>query len=131
MARLVRKAKDTAPQEDEAFIQNVHRIAHLVADKKAKDIKAYDVRGLTVVADAFLICTATSEPQLKAVYNSVKEGMKDAGVPVLRTEGTFHSGWVLLDYGDVIFHIFREQARDFYDLDGMWGDAKEIKVDVD
>lgn len=128
MATLL-KTKTVA--DDESFVPNTLRMAELAADKKAKDIKAYDVRGLTLVADSFVMCTATSEPQLKAVYNAVKDGMKEIGVAPLRTEGTFAGGWLLMDYGDVIFHVFREAARQFYDLDGMWADAKEIALHLD
>jgi len=106
-------------------------MADLAADRKARDIKAYDVRGMTLVADALVVCTVTSEPQLKAVYNALREGMKEVGVAPYRCKGVFSSGWVLLDYSDVIFHLFREPARVFYDLDGMWGDAPEIPLDLD
>jgi len=111
-------------------LAHVLRMAGLAADKKASEIKAYDVRGMTLIADAFVICTANSEPQLKAVYNSVREGMKEVGVAPYRSEGEYSSGWMLLDYSTVIFHIFREQARAFYDLDGMWADAPEIPLEL-
>lgn len=106
-------------------------MADLAADKKARDIKAYDVRGLTLIADAFVICTATSEPQVKAIYNAVREGMKAVGVAPFKGEGDFTSGWVLLDYSTILFHIFRAEARDFYDLDGMWADAPEIPLQLE
>ena len=77
------KRKSTSPQADtEAFIPNALRMAALASDKKAKNIKIYDVRGLTLVADAFVVITATSEPQLKAVYNAVKDGMDEIKVCV-------------------------------------------------
>lgn len=107
------------------------RIASLADEHKAKDIKAFDVRGLTLVADAFLICSATSEPQLRAIYNAVKEGLKDVGIKQLHSEGTFTGGWLVMDYGTVIFHIFREEARNFYDLDGLWGDAPLIDLGLE
>jgi ribosome-associated protein len=128
LATLVKKQSEL---EEKEYYANTRKIAALAADKKAVDIKVYDVAGLTVIADAFVVCTATSEPQLKAVFNAVKEGMKEIGVAPLRMEGTFSSGWLLLDYGHIILHIFREQARAFYDLDGMWADAREIPVDLD
>lgn len=108
----------------------VLRIATLADEHKAKEIKTYDVRGLTLVADAFVLCSATSEPQLRAIFNAVKEGMKEVGVKVLHSEGTFGGGWLVMDYGAVIFHIFREEARNFYDLDGLWGDAPLIDLDL-
>lgn len=131
MAQLVPKRKTRAESADMAFEAVVEEIAELAADKKVKDIRAYDVRGLTLVADAFVLCTATSEPQLKAVYGAVKDGLKEAGIACLRTEGTFQGGWLLVDFGSVIFHIFREEARKFYDLDGMWADAREMKLEIE
>ena len=123
MALIKRKVSTL---DDQSYVPNALRIAELASDKKAKNIKIFDVQGLTLIADAFVICTATSEPQLKAVFNSVKDGMTEIGVKPLRSEGAFHGGWLLLDFGDVLVHIFREEAREFYDLDGMWGDAKLI-----
>ncbi len=128
MPRLIKKKKSDV---DESFLPNTIKIAELAAEKKAKDIKAYDVRGLTLVADTFVLCTATSEPQIKAIFHSVKDGMKSIGVAPLRTEGAFQDGWILMDYGSVIVHVFREKAREFYDLDGLWGDAPEIALELD
>lgn len=128
MARLVRKAGQS-PEPD--FLPNTLRIGALAAKLKAKDIRVYDVRDLTVIADAFVLCSASSEPQLKAIFNAVKEGMREIGVAPLRTEGTFSGGWFVMDYGSIIFHIFREEAREFYDLDGLWGDAPRIRLEVD
>ena len=129
MALVKRKKNVPEAADSEGFLPNALRIAELCSEKKAKEIKLYDVRGLTLVADAFVICTATSEPQLKAVYNSVKDGMEDIKVKALRTEGGFQGGWLLIDYGDIIVHIFREESRAFFDLDGMWADAKQIPFD--
>lgn len=123
--------KKSLPLEDDSFLPNVRRIAELAATKKAQHIVARDVRGLTLIADSFVICSATSEPQLKAVFSTVVDGMKEVGVRPLRTEGTFQGGWMLIDYGTVIFHLFRPAAREFYDLDGLWGDAKPIPLDLD
>lgn len=116
--------------ENERFEANVLRLADLALEKKAKDVKAYRVAGLTLTADALVICTATSEPQVKAVVSSVKEGMKEIGVRPLHTEGGYQDGWLIIDFGDILFHVFREQAREFYDLDGLWADAPEIVVDT-
>lgn len=128
MATLVRKQQ--APIVEKDYLPNTHRIAAIASEKKAQDIRAFDVAGLTLIADAFVICTATSEPQMKATVNAVHEGMKEIGVAPLRVEGAFSGGWVLMDYGAIILHVFREQARTFYDLDGMWADAEEITLDL-
>lgn len=128
MATLVIKNKDLS--DDDGYIANAIRIAHLAAEKKAENIKAYNVKGMTVISDAFVICTAGNEPQMKAVYNTVRDGMKEIGVAPYHAEGGFDNTWILIDFGDVVFHLFRGEARDFYDLDGMWGDAPEIKLDL-
>ena len=127
MARIVKRP----PQAEPDFLPSTRRIAGFAAERKARDVRAYDVRGLTIIADSFVLCTATSEPHAKAVFNAVKEGMKEIGVRPLCTEGKPADGWLVLDYGDVIFHIFREEARSFYDLDGLWGDAPSIDLDLD
>ena len=127
MAKLVARQKTA----DDDFIPNTLRIAALAEERHATNIRGYDVRGLTVIADSFVICSVRSEPQLKAVISAVKEGMKEIGVAPLHLEGQNTSGWVLLDFGDIVFHVFREEARSFYDLDGMWADAPDIPLDLD
>ncbi len=127
MALLARKKAAT----EETFLANTLRIAELAASKKALDLAACDVRGLTLIADSFVICSAGSEPQLKAIFSAVRDGMKEIGVAPLRTEGDFQGGWMLIDYGAVIFHVFRQAAREFYDLDGLWADAKPIALGLD
>ncbi|MBI2422040.1 MAG: ribosome silencing factor [Candidatus Hydrogenedentes bacterium] len=129
MATLVKK-KSTA-EEIESFEANTRRIAHLCAEKKAKNIIAFDVRKITLIADAFVICSATSEPQFKAIFSNIKDGMRKIGVSALRTEGSFSDEWLLMDYGDILVHIFREHARLYYDLESMWGDSREIPLDLD
>jgi ribosome-associated protein len=131
---LATLTKKSPTSEEEAVLANTLRIATLAADKKAADIKAYDVRGLTLIADTFVICTAHSTPQIKAVFNGVKDGMKEIGIPPLHSEGadgTFSSDWLLMDYGAILVHVFRDKSREFYDLDGMWADAKEIPLGLE
>ena len=120
--------KQLTPESD-AIEANVLRLADLALEKKAKDLKAYRVTGLTLTADALVICTATSEPQIKAIFNAAKEGMKAIGVRPIHSEGDYQDSWLILDFGDILFHVFREQARSFYDLDDLWADAPEIVVD--
>lgn len=129
MARLVKKGKKAEAQPD--YLANTLRIAELAAQIKASDIRAYDVHELTVVADVFVLCSASSEPQFKAVFNNIREGMKEIGVAPLHTEGTFAGGWMVMDYGAVIVHLFRKEAREYYDLDGLWGDAPQVDLGLD
>ena len=127
MAILVKKNES----EDAALMAKVLKISDLAHEKKAEDIKAYDMRGLTIITDVFLNCTATSVPQMKAVMNAIRNDMAKIGVKARHVEGDVEGGWILIDYSDVIVHIFRKEAREFYDLDGMWGDAKEIDLDLE
>jgi len=124
VAKLVKKS----PSQEPDFLPHTLRAATLAAEHKAVDLKAYDVRGLTVIADSFVMCSATSEPHLKAIYSAVREGMREAGVRLLHTEGGLSGNWLVLDYGSVVFHIFRREARGFYDLDALWADAPEVDV---
>ncbi|HDP33955.1 MAG TPA: ribosome silencing factor [Candidatus Hydrogenedentes bacterium] len=113
---------------DAALLEKARLVAGAVDAKKAKDIKAFDVSGLTLIADMFILCTVTSEPQLKAVTNAAREAVRDAGYAVMRVEGDHRCGWLVLDFGDIILHVFRPQAREFYDLDRLWADAPELEL---
>ena len=128
MPKLVPKK---LPATESDFLPNLLLIAEIASQYKAINIKAYDVRGLTLVTDCFLMCSAASDRQLKAIFNGIREGMKDAGVKPVTTEGDFDGSWLLLDFGDTIVHIFREEAREFYDLDGLWGDATPVELNLE
>lgn len=119
-----RKIKESGHSSD--FLKIAHRIMNAALQHKAHQLRAYDVRGLTLIADSFVICSAMSEPQMKAIRNAVVESMSDIGRHPLHAEGEANSAWLVLDYGDVIFHLFRAEAREYYDLDGLWGDAPQV-----
>jgi ribosome-associated protein len=127
MPKLVPK-KDSAPLE---CLPHVLRIADIIAGFKGRNIRAFDMRGLTLLADCFILCSATSDPQLKAIYNGVKEGMRDAGLKTYYAEGEFSGNWLVLDFGTILVHIFRGEAYEFYDLEGLWGDAPEIDLQLE
>jgi len=96
----------------------------LIADKKGEDIVLLDVRERTLIADYFVICSGTSERQLKAIVEGVTENVKKQyGRPARYVEGNPAGGWVLVDYQDVIVHIFSPDRRAFYDLEGFWSEA--------
>ena len=100
-------------------------IVRALDDKKAKDIKLLRTEKVTVLANYFVICTASSSTHVKTLADTVDQVMSDAGEPPLRREG-YRSGWVLLDFGCVVVHIFMEEARQFYSLERLWGDAEEV-----
>jgi ribosome-associated protein len=104
------------------------KLAMLALTKKAEDIRILDLRKLTTIADYFVICTAHSEPQVKAVADAILVGAKKAGESVWHKEGTTMKSWVLLDYVDVVVHIFLRDTRKFYSLEKLWGDADVTEV---
>jgi ribosome-associated protein len=99
-----------------------------VLGKKVLQLVLLDVRDLTSVADAFLICSGRSNRQVTAIADYVLRSLKKQGKKPLSVEGKKEGHWVLLDYGEVIIHIFYEPLRSFYDLEGLWIDAKRVKT---
>lgn len=97
------------------------RVVEVSEDKQAADIVLLDVRSITPVADYFVICSGRSERQLNALRRDIAQTLKrEAQVTPLQTEGTATSGWVLLDYGDVVVHLFATAEREYYQLDELW-----------
>lgn len=91
--------------------------------KKAIDVKVIDIRQVSVMADYFIISTAGNPSQAQAMIDQLEETLEKAGFPLKHTEGVRNSGWVLMDFGDVIVHIFDEENRLFYDLERIWRDG--------
>ena len=100
----------------------------LLDDKKAQDIVVLDVGKLTSLGDYFVICSGTSSTQVKALADELDEKLKAAGVTSRRVENDKASQWVLLDYGDVICHIFYHETRGFYCLERLWADAPRVEL---
>jgi len=96
--------------------------------KKAQDIKLLKTREITTIADYFVICTATSTTQLKTLSDEVEKVMKEQGEMPLRREGHRNGGWVLIDFGCVVVHLFLQEAREFYTLERLWGDAEDVDI---
>jgi len=97
-------------------------------DKKAKHIKMLRTTNITVLADYFVICTAGSTTQLKTLSDEVERNLKDQGEMPLRREGHRSGGWVLIDFGCVVVHLFLQEEREFYTLERLWGDAEDIDI---
>ena len=97
-------------------------------DKKAKDTVILKLSKLTLIADYFVITHGDSGPQLKAMSNFIMRRLKEDKIKLLHCEGKPETGWILLDYGDVIVHIFSKEKRDFYDLEYIWQEAKKIRL---
>ena len=97
--------------------------------KKAEGLVVLDVRGLTSIADAFVICSGRSNRQVSAIADHIERFLKKKGVRPLGVEGKGDGHWVLMDYGNVIIHVFYSETRSFYDLEGLWIDAKKIRTE--
>jgi ribosome-associated protein len=116
----------TRPAKTVASLGLARRIVELAEDKKAADIVLLDLNGLTTLADYFVIASGGSERQLDAIADGIAAGLRDLGVRPIGREGTPDSHWVLLDFGDVIVHVFTPPERDFYQLEKHWSEAKTI-----
>jgi ribosome-associated protein len=99
------------------------KITSLIFDKKGFDVKVIDLNGITEVADYFIICSADSDTQVKAIADYVDKTLRDLGIRLWHKEGYVAFNWVLLDYVDVVLHIFQTESRLFYNLEKLWGDA--------
>ncbi len=102
--------------------------ANALNEKKAKEMNAVKVEDLTVLCEYFLICTATSSTHVRALADEVEAKLKEAGVMPHHIEGK-SSGWIALDYGSVIVHVFGRNERDFYALDKIWADAEVVELE--
>jgi ribosome-associated protein len=106
-------------------------IAHYAADRKAVDIVEMDLRGIIGYADYFVICTGRSDRQTKAIHDSIHVGMKsEHRVLPRRVEGLPYARWILMDYLDVVVHVFTPETREYYRLEQLWGEAPARAVGV-
>ena len=97
--------------------------------KKAKDLVLLNVGHLTSLADAFLICHGTSNRQVSAIAEHIQRDLKKQGIKALSVDGLKEGQWVLMDYGHVVIHVFFETTRSFYNLEGLWSDARRIQTE--
>jgi ribosome-associated protein len=105
-----------------------NRIAAVAAEKKARDIRVLEVGELVGYTDFFLICSGGTERQTKAIHDAVHEALKTEGVLPARVEGDREARWILMDYVDCVLHIFTPDARDYYRLEQLWGEAPARSV---
>lgn len=105
-----------------------NRISQLIFNKKGYDVKILDLKELTSITDYFVICTGDSDTQIKAIADEIDKKLRDENIKVWHIEGYESLNWVLLDYVDVVVHIFKKETREFYNLEKLWGDAPTIEV---
>ena len=105
------------------------RIAYdALSDKKGEDIKIIDITGVSVLADYFIIANGNSDSQVNALVDNVEGELHKAGYPLKQREGRGNSSWILLDFGDILVHVFDKENRLFYDLERIWKDGRDISI---
>lgn len=105
------------------------RCAELALDKKAEDVKVLDIKRLSTIADYLVLATGKSDRQTQAIADSIRQGLKKFG-KVLDIEGEKEGTWIVIDYGDVIVHVFHEELRRYYNLDGLWEAAPLVDTEA-
>lgn len=113
------------------MVENQYKkIAEIAAsaaeDKKAFDIEILDVKEITIIADYFVICSGNTDKQVKAIAREVEEKLDESGIYPKQIAGKDDAKWILMDYADVIVHIFHKRERNYYELDRLWADAEKI-----
>ncbi len=98
------------------------------SDKKAENIVALDLRGVASFTDYFLICSGTSTRQVQAIAEAILEKLEEHGTRPLHVEGEVVAQWILIDYGDLVVHVFEQSAREYYDLERLWRDAERLPI---
>jgi ribosome-associated protein len=115
----------------EHAIELVHTAARAASDKLAENILAFDVSEQLVITDAFLLCSATNERQVKSIVDEVEDKLRGIGAKPVRREGERDGRWVLIDYADVVVHVQHTEEREFYALERLWRDCPVIALPAD
>ena len=105
------------------------KIVKTLDTKKAEDVEVIGIKDLTIIADYFVIATGTSTTHTKSLADEVEFQLKEAGVVPTRTEGYNGSNWILLDYSDIVVHIFYKETREYYSLERLWSDGEKIDIE--
>lgn len=129
VAERARLREAEAARADASIAAALKKGIGALLDKKAEKLVVLSLAGLTSVADYFVLSTATNERQAQALADAVEVAMKAEGRRPLSIEGYQRAAWILLDYGDVVFHVFDEESRRFYGLERLWGDAADATAE--
>ncbi len=103
--------------------QIIKIITEAIFEKKGLDVKLLDLRGITTIADYFVICSGESDMQVKAIADNIDKKLSEEGIKIWKQEGFKALSWVLIDLSDIVVHVFRNESRQFYNLERLWGDA--------
>ena len=117
--------KKTKPS---GIVRHAQKISQLMLEKNALDIRIIDVRKITTLTDFFVICTSESEPQTRAITDHIHDRMKEDNMQDWHIEGYENLNWVLIDYVNIVVHIFSRESRAYYDLERLWADGYITKV---
>ena len=98
----------------------------IASDKKASDVLLLDIRDISSIADYFVICTGNNARQIQSIADALSDDLKKQGAQLLYREGDAETGWILLDYGDIIVHVFAPKEREYYRLERLWSEAKTV-----
>ena len=109
-------------------LRDAKQVAELMLEKKALNVKIIDVRKITTLTDFFIICTSESQPQTRAIADHIQQSMKKKDIYVWHVEGYEYLDWVLLDFINIVVHIFNTETREYYSLERLWADGKIISI---
>lgn len=109
--------------------QLVERMVHYIDDKQGEDIRVLDLKGISSICDYFVIASGSSVRQVKSISDEIEDQLSKVEVHPRHKEGYNAGRWVLLDYGDIVVHVFHEEDRLFYDIERIWKDAKNVNID--
>jgi ribosome-associated protein len=115
----------------EHAVELVHTAARAASDKLATNIMAFDVSEQLVITDAFLLCSAGNERQVKSIVDEIEDKLREAGAKPVRREGERDGRWVLIDYAEIVVHVQHEEERQFYALERLWRDCPMIGLPAD
>lgn len=108
--------------------KQLKKIVELIFEKKGFDVKIIELKKVTTLADYFIICTADSDVQVRAISDHVEKSLREEGIKVWHKEGYTALNWVLLDYVDIVVHVFKSETRSYYNLEKLWGDAPSVDL---
>ena len=109
--------------------RKARRAARAALDRRATDVVVLDLQGISSVTDYFLVCSGKSTTHMETITDAIRDELRSEGVRPRHAEGVAKSGWILLDYGDVLMHVFLEETRTYYALERLWGDAPTVSLD--
>jgi len=117
--------------EENAGEKKALECARAAIDKKAENVRVLDLREISGFTDYFVICSGVSDRQIQAIADSIENSMSKKGYDLLSIEGYSEGRWVLMDFGDIVVHVFIDALREYYDLESLWSDAPRVKIPSD